>query len=279
MRRLITALGVFAALCFTQTSAFASSDLTDYKVLLTVGMDEVLPESPVVGGPEAYAEWQSTFGTSKTEQARSAAIAWYQERFGIDFTPGFYDPVTRITFLPNQAAPVALLIPISFEGNYRVLDSNTKHIPEGSKIHAFEWIVSFTPGIVGTNYGGTYAASLTTPPEPINPSDTFDYGVYRIHAKPKHKKHVHYNLFVRNFYPNRVEPVTDYPPRSIEWVQLFTKDFGPKGGCPGAGFLHLGVPLGPDASGNFPTFVRGTWTFHPGSTVLENLNGFIEAPF
>ena len=279
MKRFLMTLTAIAAICTTQVEA----KLTNYKVLLTVGQDEFLDQNPISTGATAYQDFQDIldWSSADVEELRAQAIAYYADRFGIDFSTGFYDTTSRFTFLPGNPAvtpPTAILLPISFKSKYRVLDSNVKQIPEGTSITALEYVVSFQPLIAGTNYGGTYAASSAVGPIPINPTDTFDYGVYHLIARPKHHKKKKYNIFVRNWYPNRVEPVTDLPPRVVETVQLVTKDFGDKDGYPGAGFLHVGTPTAANGAGKWPTFTRGTWSFGPGSLVESNLNGFTEVP-
>lgn len=280
MKRLFTALTVAAALFSTEVHAFVTP-ITNYKVLLTVGMDEFLPSAPVAAGPQGYAGFQQILGWSdnRIERFRAQAIEWYRDRFGIDFTGLTADPVTKITFFPNAIAPQALLIPITFVGNYRVLSSNNKHFKINAPINAFEYIIAFTPLIAGTNYGGTYGASASSGPIAINPTDTVDFANYLVIGNENGKKK-RVNLLGRSFYPNRVEPVTDLPPRIIgEWIQMFTRDFGGKHGTSGAGWLSVAVPNAPNAQGLWPTFVRGTWSFEPATTVLTDLDVTADSSF
>ena len=273
MKRFLTALTALTALFSTEVNAF-QTPITNYKVLLTVGMDEFLPSAPVAAGPQGYAGFQQILGWSENRIAkfRSEAINWYRDRFGIDFTGLTADPVSKITFFPNAVAPTALLIPITFVGNYRVLNSNNKHFKTNAPINAFEYIISFTPGIVGTNYGGTYGASASTPPIAINPTDTVDFANYLVIGTQNGKKQ-RVNLLGRSYYPNRVEPVTDLPPRiTAEWIQMYTRDFGGKHGTSGAGWLSVAIPSAPNGQGLWPTFVRGTWSFEPATTVLTDLD-------
>lgn len=273
MKRLFAMITALVALCSTPAEAAFYPPLTDYKVLLTVGLDEFLPVNPVQAGPDGYNGFVNILGWSESKIARfrREAIRYYRDRFGIDFTGLTADPVSKITFYPNAIAPQALLIPITFTPNYRVLASNTKHIPVKSPVNAFEYIISFTPGIVGTNWGGSYGASSAVGPIAINPTDTLDFANYRITAKRKGHKTKHYDLLGRSYYPNRIEPVTDTPARIYEVIQMYTRDFGGKHGACGAGFLNVAIPSVPDPEGLYPTFVRGTWSFGPASTVLSDL--------
>jgi|GEM_PF-3480555 len=271
MKKFLLALSAATLFLTTQASAFETK-ITNYKVLLTVGMDEFLPTAPVQAGPAGYQGFQQILGWSdkKIAKFRNQAIKYYKHRFGIDFTGLEADPVSKITFFPNATSPVALLIPVTFVGNYRVLDSNNDNFPINSPLNAFEYIITFTPGIVGTNWGGTYGASAANPPIPILSTDSLDFANYRITTK-RHGKTRHIDLLGRSYYPNHQEPVTDLPPRLTEVIQMFTHDFGGKHGACGAGFLNVAIPSAPNSDGLWPTFVRGTFSFEPASTVLTDL--------
>src|SRR5207244_935376 len=63
----------------------------NYKLLLTVGQDEDLPSPGYIIGDPALPYFTSIFGLtpSQIENLRLAAIAWFKERFGLDFSDMF----------------------------------------------------------------------------------------------------------------------------------------------------------------------------------------------
>lgn len=235
-------------------------DINRFKLLVTVGMDELLDENALSFGIQVFDSlpgWDET----RIERFRQAAIAWHLERFGVDFRNAFYDPNTG--FSDNG---YATLVPLQFNGTYRILDSTSDRIPRETRINITEFVVTFHPD-VSRNYGGTYAASAPNPIA-INPTDSLPYGVYSVFVSKNHPQ----EFFMRGFYPDLTEPLSVYPPRSFERFQMFSEKYGP-----GFGILQVIVPNAPDADGKWPTYTRGQWSF-PGSFAIPDLNGFVQAP-
>ncbi len=234
--------------------------LNRYKLLVTVGMDELLDESALSFGIQIF-DTLPGWDAERIEQFRQAAISWHYERFGVDFRTAPYDPSTG--FSDNG---YATLVPLQFNGTYRILESNDHRIPVGTRINITEFVVQFHPD-VSMNYGGTYGASATTPIA-ISPSDSLPYGVYTVFTSERHPK----EFFMRGFFPDKTEPVNLYPSRSFERFQMFSENYGP-----GFGILNVAVPGVPNSSGKWPTYVKAQWSF-PGSFVIPDYNGWRSAP-
>jgi hypothetical protein len=255
-------------------NGFFQTPINQYNVLLTLGMDEFLPTSPVTPGVDGFKnilDWDD----ATIERFRQSVISYYNTRFGIDFSTGIYDPATGITTLPY-----AFLLPLTFGGDYRLLSSNYNKLsvnPDNPPfVRALEYVCLFTfdESTESHFYGGTYASVFLTP-IPVRASDSLDYGVYHIVETKKCKQRKTYDIFARSYFPNHVEynsQAVIYPYRISETVQLYSAKFGS-----GVGFLNVANPSTPNSVGLFPVFIRGTFSF-PGSFVLPDLNGFTQSP-
>ena len=80
-------------------------------MLLTVGQDEALDTAALTlfttSGFTDVLGWDNT----KIDQFRQAAIDWYLERFGIDFSQGTYDPSNG-----SVVTDFGIMIPIRYQG-------------------------------------------------------------------------------------------------------------------------------------------------------------------
>ena len=241
-------------------------ELNKYKLLLTVGADEELLLNPITIGTQGFTTIFD-LNAVQIETMRQAAITWIYDRYGINFAGGTLDPITGITQILTPY--FAELVPINFEGTYRVLSSNNHHIPpyghhNPTLIRLTEYTAVFpvtAPTYFGT-YGGVAGIVGST-------SDTVSYGIYKIFLD-KHQKHG-YNFFTRSYYPSITEPIAGVVPRSVERFQLYSSKWGP-----GFGFLNVGVATAP-IDGFYPTFLRGSWSF-PGSFVLPDYDTFTTPP-
>lgn len=248
------------------TSSLFSGPLGEtnhYNLLLTTGMDEVLDESAITFGTGGFTElgWDQ----AKIDQYRNAAIAWFIERFGIDFSQGYYDAASG-----TVSTDIGILVPISYSGKLRVIASNNYKIPPytfltPSVIRAAIYVVVFTGAPF--NYGGTYANGTSIPGDP---TENLNYSCHRIYLNRSETKHE--TFFLRNFYPNPNEKGGPIPDRVTEKMQIFSPTFGP-------GFCNASsaVPSVPNIDGKYPTHIRASWSF-PGSFTIPDWNGFTEAP-
>lgn len=199
------------------------SPLNNYRLLLIIGQDEFLPSSALNVTLDGFTALGWNAGTIET--FRQSAISWFNTRFGVDFSAGLYDPTTGITTISY-----ATMIPVSFGGNYRVLASNYEKIPATPvyappHVTADEFVVIFNSAAAGKFYTGTFA---NAGPVAIDPTDTLDFGIYRIYVTKKHNKVKRtYDFYSRVFYPNKSQPINAYPGRVNETFQLFSPDFGP----------------------------------------------------
>lgn len=240
-------------------------NLNNYNLLLTLGMDEELDQSAIQFGTGGFTElgWDQ----AKIDQFRAAAIDWFKERFGIDFTNGYYDAPSG-----TVSTDIAIMVPVSYGGTMRVLSSNSLKILPYSFLtptvdRAAIYVVVFTgaPFI----YGGTYANGQVIEGDP---TEGLNYSVHRIYLNKSESRHE--TFFLRNYYPtpNEPTPATPYPPRVAEKMQIFSPTFGP-------GFCNSNsaVPSVPNEEGKYPTHIRASWSF-PGSFTIPDWNGFTEAP-
>lgn len=237
-----------------------------YDLMLTVGMDELLDESAVTYGPQGFA---NVFGMDQiqVDAYRNAAIQWFLERFGIDFTNGYYDPGSG-----TVSTSIATLAPLTCAGKYRVLASNNFSILPYSvltptKVETVEFVAFFNG--VPFNYGGTYANGGLVEGRF---TDTLSYAMYKVSRNKSGSNHEVF--FMRSYYPgvNESPITTPAPVRSVGRVQLYSTKFGP-GFCT----LSNGLPLTPDANGKWPSYIHGSWTF-PASFEIPDMNSFNTAP-
>ena len=199
-----------------------TADVTHYKLLLVNGQDDEVPFSPVTyPGPQATDAFKDIFNwnDSQVAQLRNAAIAWFIERFGVDFSTGFLDPATGIVI-----TDFGLMVPLLYAGYYRVLSSNNCKIPPYSKktpstvLRAEYTVVFFTAPV----YGGTYASCG---PIQGKVTDIISYAALKILLNYSGTKS--YLFFGRAYYPTEPVPCVFDPTRQIDRYQLLSPDFGP----------------------------------------------------
>lgn len=237
-----------------------------YDLLLTVGIDQVLENSPfklTEEGFNTYFGWDQT----QIDAFRQSAVEWFSERFGIDFSQGYYDQQTG-TISTN----VATLFPVTFTAEYPVLSSNSLTIIPftpltPSRVLIVKYIVSFNDSLFV--YGGTYANGEIIEGKS---TDLLAFGCYKIlknHSGSKSDL-----VFLRSYYPTQAEPIdsTPLPPRRVERLQLFSEKYGS-----GFAFTSLATSVSPDEEGKYPTFSRESWSF-PGSFEIPDWNEFKSAP-
>lgn len=242
------------------------SQYNNYKLLLTVGLDDALDQNPVVFGSQGFTD---IFGwnQSQIDAFRNAAIQWNLERFGLDFTQGYYDAASG-----TVSTEFGTLAPLSFISEYRVLSSNNFNILPTtpitpSKIQLAEYVVFFNGTPV--NWGGTYAGAA---PFAVSPTDTTSFTAYKISLNNSGTRNE--LIFMRTYYPTEAAPFasTPLPFRLQQRSQLYSPKYG-------AGFMVMSsaIPLEANADGKFPSYVRASWSF-PGSFEIPDWNGYTTAP-
>jgi hypothetical protein len=256
MRILMLAL-LLAGGLFATTSG---PKLNTYDLLLTVGTDEPLTTSAVHVGTQGFVEYLG-LTQAQIDSFQASAVAWYEERFGIDFT-GAINVGNNVIVGSNF-----VVAPIYFDANYRVLSSNNIRInsfpdQHPAKVRLAEFVLSFNSG-AEVVYNGTYGTNI-----PGEDTDTLAYGCYVVTAY-EYLFNDKYRFFMRSYYPNHTIKGTT---RSNENFQMHSPEFGP-----GYGFLNVAVPTAPDASGKFQTYTRASWSFL-GSFTQPDFNGFTIAP-
>lgn len=234
-------------------------------LILTVGMDEVLNQSAVEYGPSGFGTYLG-WNQATIDTFRASAIEWFDTRFGIDFSSGYYDPASGTVSITG-----AILVPLSFSGNYRVLLSSSPLIrdfnPQNpAQVRLAEYVCVFT---APPTYGGTYVAEGSSSSGQI--TDTLAFGCYRVSNKLGPITTSHYDFFMRSYYPNKTDPASVYPARSSERFQMYSEIFGP-----GFGILNVAVPTSPNVDGKYPTYTRATWSFP--TFVIEDWNLFNSSP-
>ena len=238
-----------------------TADVTHYKLLLVNGQDDEVPFLPVTfPGPQATDAFKDIFNwnDSQVVQLRNAAIAWFIERFGIDFSTGFLDPTTGIVI-----TDFGLLIPLLYAGYYRVLSSNNCKIPPYSKktpstvLRAEYTVVFFTAPV----YGGTYASCG---PIQGKVTDVLSYAALKIFLNYSGTKS--YIFFGRAYYPTEPVPCVFDPTRQIDRYQLISPDFGP-----GYGVGNSAVRIVPTIQPNGSISVRIVSPQEGGKNLLETV--------
>lgn len=274
------ALGLLALLSFStmhadieEKTAVASKinfnplgPVNHFDLVLTVGMDELFDQSPLTYGLDGFTSILG-WNQSQIDTFRNEAVQWFLERFGIDFTNGYYDAASG-----TISTPIATLAPLSLRGKNRVLASNNLDVLPYSlltptRVEVVEYVAFFNG--VPFNYTGTVAGGATMPG---NFTETLSYCVYKISKNfSGSNKEI---VFMRSFYPTRVEPLesTPAPARTLVKAQLFSPKYG-SGFC----VINSAIPLSPDANNKWPVSVRAVWTF-PGSFEIPDWNGFTTAP-
>lgn len=273
MRLLFFALLTFA---FTSVSAIENYEMrgqpptpdlgyNQYNLLLTVGMDEVLDQSAVEYGPTGFTTYLG-WNQATIDTFRASAIQWFNDRFGIDFSGGFYDPTSGTVSITG-----AILVPLAFSGKYRVLSSNSPLIRDANPnnpaiVRLAEYVCVFTSA---PTYGGTYVAQGSSSAGAV--TDTLAFGCYRVTNKNGPVSGTYYDFFMRSYYPNKTDPASVYPARSSERFQMYSEVFGP-----GFGILNVAVPTTPNLAGKYPTFTRASWGFP--TFVVDDWNLFDSSP-
>jgi len=244
-----------------------NAKLNTFDLLLVIGQDEELSNPPIelftTKGFKDMLGWDD----EKITTFRQAAISWFNERFGIDFSNGLYDPNTE-----SITTSFGVMFPYYYQGYLRVLLSNNTKIPPytrltPSSVGQAEYLVVFfdTP-----TYTGTYAnggAAITG-----NVSDTLAYGCSRIFLNRSNMKT--YSIFDRSYYPIAAVPNRESPTRQVDRYQLYSPEFGSGFSC-----VNSSAESTPNANGKFNTNALATWCF-PGTYVntLADYNEFTEAP-
>lgn len=247
---------MLVALALTFTASVSAKDYFKYKEQFIIGQDDNLDTFPFSFGTEGFTRvlgWDA----QKTEDFRQAAIAWFIERFGIDFTNVPFNP-----YLGGWYNGFATLRALTFEGLYRVEESTTKkilHKHAPTLIQLCEFTVTFDPSSV-FNFTGTYATDSGLYSVPGNPSTDLAFGCYLVGGK--------YHFFMKSDVPAEV----DASGRSREILLLYSPTFKS-----GLSIMNVGVTFVPNAQGKWPTYIHALWSF-PGSNVVGQYNTFTSAP-
>lgn len=236
--------------------------LNVYNLLLTVGTDEPLTQSAVHVGTQGFVDYLG-WNQDQIDAFQAAAVSWFEERFGVDFT-GAINVGNNIIVGSNFN-----VAPIYFDGNYRVLSSNNNAINDNpnqpSTVRLAEFVLSWNPS-TSVTYDGTYGPNIAG-----DDSDTLAFGCYVVTSRNGYGPQTKYNFFMRSYYPNHSIPGTSNPTRSNENFQMYSPVWGS-----GYGFLNVAVPTTP-VNGSYPTYTRASWSF-PGSFTQTDFNGWTVSP-
>ncbi len=236
-----------------------------YNLLMNVGQDDELSKSAITlfteSGFRDFLGWDQ----AKIDAYRGTAMAWFTERFGLDFTGYTYDPTTG-----TVTTSWGLMVPYRYQGYFRVLSSNNFAVPPYTPITpSSDCLSQYTLVFFGVpTYTGTYGNQT---PIVGNASDSLSYGVHRIFLNYSATNYK--TFFARNYYPGNVIPQTPVTPRARYVDQMYSPDFGP-----GIAFISE-ASFQYTNQQNFDELVLATWSF-PGSFVdaCTDWNGFDAAP-
>lgn len=241
--------------------------LNKFDLLMVLGQDEELSNPPIQLFTTSGFKNMLGWGDAKITTFREAAIDWFNERFGIDFSNGFYDPNTE-----SIVTDFGIMLPYYYQGYFRVLLSNNlKILPytalTPSSVGQAEYVVIF---FTAPLYSGTYANG--GPAITGNVTDALTYGCSRIFLNYSGSKH--YSVFDRSYYPIEAVPNITDPRRQVDRYQLYSPEFGS-----GYSFVSSAADSIPNTNGKFGTNALATWCF-PGShlDILTDYNGFNQAP-
>lgn len=239
--------------------------LNHFDLILTLGQDEALSTPAITlfttSGYTDIFGWDS----AKITAFREAAVEWYIERFGIDFSDGEFDPETG-TILTD----FGIMIPYRYQGDFRVLASTSKLIPPytpdtPSSVGFCNYSAFFfSPPVYHGTYGGVGGVQG-------NATDAISFGAYRIFTNCKGTKF--FTIFGRSHYPESAVPNVSGN-RNMNRFQLFSPDFGP-----GFADINSAILTVPNGEGLFPTDVINTMVF-PGTFQVEfsDWNGYTASP-
>lgn len=212
---------------------------------LKVGVNETFKTLPIeFGSKRGFTDFLG-WDEKTTEAFRQSAIAYFNERFGIDLANASFDPVSGIT-----SAGFIKMYPVAFSSNYRVTNSNNAQIPPDSTVQIAEYVVLIEPPVPENSfYAGSYGLHEKSP---MKAYESLSFGCYRLTEPGKVKS---YDIFMRSTIPNRAENGA-----TKVVFQLFSEEFGE-----GAGTLLVNMPMQANDEGLFPTRCDADWHFPPAS--------------
>lgn len=243
--------------------------LNYYDLLLHLGQDEQVPAERAIqfspAGFTSVLDWDDT----QITDFRQAAVQWFNDRFGIDFSGGIFDPVSG-----TITTDFGIMIPYTYQGYYRVLASSDIHIPAYTPITPSSVsLVQYAAIFFGTpTYRGTYAANVPGGAIVGNQSDALDYGVFKIFLNYRGTKSQLF--FARSYYPSIITEDNANPTRNLDRYQLHSPIYGP-----GYGTADSAFGFGEIVDGKIGTYAHSMWRF-PGAYYdkLSDYNGFTTAP-
>ncbi len=244
--------------------------LNHYKLLLHIGQDDQVPvDRAIVFSTDGFS---SVLGWDDAQVTafREAAIQWFIERFGIDFSNGTLDPVSgRIT------TNFGIMLPYTYQGYNRVLASNNLQIPAytpltPSSVSLVQYSVAFfsTP-----TYTGTYAENVPGGAIVGNQSDDISYGCWKIFLNYQGTKTQ--TFFSRTYYPSIITEDNANPSRNLDRYQLYSEEFGPGYATTDSALGFGGEVVDGKIGANAHTIWRFRGAFYD---KLNDYNGFTTAP-
>jgi hypothetical protein len=243
--------------------------LNHYNLLLHIGQDDQVPVGRAIDFSTAGFSTILGWDDAQVTTFREAAIQWFIERFGIDFSTGTFDPVSgRIT------TDFGIMLPYTYQGYNRVLGSNNELIPAYTPITPSSvTLVQYSVAFFSTpTYTGTYAANVPGGAIIGNQSDNISYGCWRIFLNYRGTKTQ--TFFSRTYYPSIITEDNANPTRNLDRYQLCSSVFGP-----GYATTDSAIGLTEVVDGKVGANAHTIWHF-PGAFYdkLSDYNGFTTPP-